>query len=285
MITVKGFDIDTSKLLGQSQYPVYEATKHDKWFAAKHMKDKSPEQLKDNELCLHGLKEVHKNVLQIETYCSDGHKGSWVFSPFCMYGNLIKFSKEHRDDFENPTIKLDIMKQTTAGLQFLHSLNMVHRDIKPANILLTKDEHGSLLIQITDFGEARDTDGRSMKSCVGTNEFAAPEIYMNMTPTGPARLVKYDSKVDIFSLGLTFLAMIQGNSHLIPEGKGTKIPIGYKMLDDNKYKPVAKERNDDKFTKAIKKLILKMVIFDAKKRLTASEVMGNLDALAIKDKV
>ncbi len=282
---VKGFRIDTSKLIGESQYPVYEATKHDKRFAAKHMKDRTTEQLKGNELCLHGLKKVHKNILQVETYCSDGKKGSWIFSPFCMYGNLIKFSKEHRDDFGNPAIKVDIMSQTTAGLEFIHSLNMVHRDIKPGNILITKDENNSHLVQITDFGEARDAGGISMKSCVGTNEFAAPEIYMNMTPGGLARLFKYDSKVDIFSLGLTFLAILQGNSHLVPKGKGTKIAIGYKMLDDNDYKPVKIEEDDDDFTKAIKSLILKMIIFDSKRRLTASQVKRELDAIAIHDQV
>ena len=125
---MKEFLIDTSKLVGKGQYRVYEATKYDRKFAAKHMGDKTPSQLRGNELCLHDLGKVHKNVLQVETYCSDGKDGTWIFSPLCLYGNLINYSKEYRKDFQNPSVKLDIMKQTTAGLEFLHSLNKVHRE-------------------------------------------------------------------------------------------------------------------------------------------------------------
>ncbi len=285
MIEMKGFRIDKSKLVGKSQYPVYEATKYGTNFAAKHMKDQTPEQLKGNELCLHDLGEVHKNVLQVETYCSDGQNGSWVFSPLCIYGNLVKYSKDHRRDFQNPKTKLAIMRQTTSGLEFLHLLNKVHRDIKPGNILLTKDENDSLLVKITDFGESRDIIEQSMKTVVGTLPFAAPEIFINMDATGPGTAFRYDSKVDIFSLGLTFLAILQGKAYLIPEGKRTRIQIGLKMLDDNGYKPVEIERDDDEFTTAIKSLVLKMVVLDPKRRLTASQVKRELDAIASQDQV
>ncbi len=249
------------------------------------MKDRTPEQLRGNELCLHDLGKVHKNVLQVETYCSDGEKGSWIFSPLCKYGNLINYRRTHAYSFKNQAVKLDIMKQTAAGLEFLHSLNKVHRDIKPGNILLTKGRDQSLLVQITDFGESRDITERSMKTAVGTRPFAAPEIYMNMDTTSPGTVFRYNSKVDIFSLGLTFLAIIQEKSNLLPEGKGTKIEIGNKMLDDNDYKPVEMEENGDDFTKHIKSLILKMVVFDARERLSASDVRRELEAVPIHGQV
>ncbi len=286
LIEVKGFHIDRSKLVGKSQYQVYEATKYDRKFAAKHMHDKNPDHLKKNELCLHDLAKVHENVLQVETYCSDGKDGTWVFSPLCTYGNLINYSKEHKNDFHNQTVRLDIMKQASEGLKFLHSLNKVHRDIKPGNILLTKDKDKSLLVQISDFGEALDTEERSMKTAVGTRPFAAPEIHMNVTPSGPGRLHKYDSKVDIFSMGLTFLAIIQGHNNLVPKGKNLlHTPIGLKMLEDNSYRPVEIESDDDDFTRAIKKIIMKMVELDAGNRLSAAEVRQELDAIATPDEV
>ena len=282
---MKGFRIDLGKVVGKSQYFVYEATKYDRTFAAKRMKDKTPEQLRGNELCLHDMEQVHRNVLQVETYCSDGKDGSWVFYPLCTYGNLIKYSNDHRNDFGNQAVKLNIMKQAAEGLEFLHSLNKVHRDIKPGNILLTQDENNSLLVQITDFGEAHDVGVRSMKTAVGTPQFAAPEIYMNMDETAPGTVFRYNSKVDIFSLGLTFLAILQGKGNLLPEGKGTRIQIGLKMLDENDYKPVEIESDDDDFTRAIKSLILKMVDYNPQKRLTASEVKEELKGIAMHDQV
>ncbi len=121
-----------------------------------------------------------------------------------------------------------------------------------------------------------DVTQRSMKTAVGTPPFAAPEIFMNMDD-GTA--LSYSSKVDIFSLGLTFLAIIQEKDSLVPEGKRTRIKIGMKMLDENDYTPVDIEKDDDEFTTAIKELILKMVVYDGKKRLSAYAVKQELDGM------
>ncbi len=222
---MKGFHIDTNKLLGEGQYPVYTATKFGRSFAAKHVTDKEPSDLRRNELVLFEMGKVHKNILQIETYCSDGENGSWIISQLCNLGNLKTYNKEHREKLKDPVMKLDIMKQITAGLEFLHSQDIVHRDIKPGNILV-HEEDDELLIKITDFGEARGIGGKSMKSCVGTTPFAAPEIHKNVTPDGPKRLFLYNLKVDMYSLGLTFLTIIEGKEDMQPGGY---IAVGMRM--------------------------------------------------------
>jgi eukaryotic-like serine/threonine-protein kinase len=48
-----------------------------------------------------------------------------------------------------------IVVQTCRGLTKAHAASIVHRDLKPENIFLTKDEDGSLLSKILDFGLAK----------------------------------------------------------------------------------------------------------------------------------
>ena len=48
-----------------------------------------------------------------------------------------------------------IVVQTCRGLTKAHAAQIVHRDLKPENIFLTKDEDGSLLSKILDFGLAK----------------------------------------------------------------------------------------------------------------------------------
>jgi serine/threonine protein kinase len=45
-------------------------------------------------------------------------------------------------------------KQLLNGLSYLHGLGVAHRDIKPENILLVKQKDNSIILKLTDFGEA-----------------------------------------------------------------------------------------------------------------------------------
>ena len=52
-----------------------------------------------------------------------------------------------------------------------------------------------------------------MTSNVGTPAFKAPEFYQR----NEKGVIHYHRCVDIFALGVAFLAMIQGNKHLVPQ--------------------------------------------------------------------
>lgn len=77
--------------------------------------------------------------------------------------------------------------------------NIIHRDIKPENIFVNADG----AFKLGDFGVARleSTAGASTK--VGTFDYAAPEVFM-----GEGR---YDSRVDIYSLGMVMYRLLNEN--------------------------------------------------------------------------
>ena len=83
------------------------------------------------------------------------------------------------------------------ALSYAHHQRVLHRDIKPANLLL--DREGT--VWITDFGLARRTDldaETQSGEILGTLRYMAPE---QLAGSG-------DSRVDIYSLGLTLFEML-----------------------------------------------------------------------------
>ena len=123
------------------------------------------------------------------------------------------------------------MIQIADALAYIHGeLNTVHRDIKPSNILVTDgDARDQVIVKISDFGAAKtfdpDDETSGMTTQVGTLAFKAPELW-DPQPDGKRR--KYHRSVDIFSEGLTFLAILQAR----PPHSSSK-SIGFLCLCNN----------------------------------------------------
>ena len=85
----------------------------------------------------------------------------------------------------------DLLDQTLAALDYIHSRGLVHQDLKPQNILVSEQE-GAARVKLIDFGLAR-AAGTESRELSGTIEYLAPELLKGEPPT---------ARSDLYSLGI-----------------------------------------------------------------------------------
>jgi serine/threonine protein kinase len=97
----------------------------------------------------------------------------------------------------NKFMKL-IMTDVLLGLEYAHSKNIIHRDIKPSNILIFKNGK-KYNAKLCDFGLSKPFTYQGIQSPrVLTSCYRPPEVI---------KKYKYDTKVDIWSIGCVFFEM------------------------------------------------------------------------------
>lgn len=121
-----------------------------------------------------------------------------------------------------------IILQAARGLAYAHSQGIIHRDVKPANILLTKS--GS--VRLSDFDLAGGENSPDVPPSGGTIKYMAPErVIAQQSPASSS------PKVDQYSLGKTFLDMLDENSSpvliAIAERAMSRVPADrFESLDE-----------------------------------------------------
>lgn len=136
--------------------------------------------------------------------------------------DLIKCSHEAEIYFEEELLSC-IAVRITKALNYCKEQNVIHRDVKPANILLNWQGK----IKLGDFGMSKNIEISLAKSAVGTRAYWPPEIYQN--PGEP-----YDSRFDVWAIGITLLECIYGNLEFISE---TRNYARYQDIVKNIYDP------------------------------------------------
>ncbi|CAI6343646.1 unnamed protein product [Macrosiphum euphorbiae] len=159
---------------------------------------------------------------------------------------------------------LNIFCQIIEGVEYIHSQNFIHRDLKPSNILFISDDQ----IKIGDFGSVtkmitsdiwNEYDDKKCLNKQHTNQVGT-QLYMS-----PEQIHEkpYNSKVDIYSLGVIFFELLNSFNTEMERVKtlqqvrnGTFPPQFLKLYE----------------LKTEKDMVCSMLSQDPKKRPTASNI-------------
>ncbi|KAJ3272566.1 Protein kinase [Terramyces sp. JEL0728] len=144
----------------------------------------------------------HPNITNyLDSYISRGDL--WVIMEL-MEGGTLTDIIDHNKLLDSHIAT--ICHETMKGLVHLHKRNIIHRDIKSDNILL--DLKGN--VKIGDFGYCAKLSNEKCKraTLIGTPYWMAPEV---------VKQKEYGAKVDVWSLGIMVIEMIEGEPPYLEE--------------------------------------------------------------------
>ena len=190
---------------------------------------------------LNGI-NMHENIPTFLGYSDNPHGlmmefAAFDFSPFDtekVVSNLEDFYHFVDSEFDFNAFA-DILpvciKDTIAGLEYLHRHNIVHRDLKPSNVLVSNQHYCNnndekivaemyakcpIFCKVADFGLCRSLEAQTQSVLCsrtddiyrGTPAYMAPEIHTAQLTNASLDDLK---KADIWSLGILAYATINPN--------------------------------------------------------------------------
>lgn len=216
MRTIDNYQFSTADKLGRGTFGiVYKGIdkRNSQSVALKECNPNDPNEMALVEREIRTMQVIpdHPNIIKFRDSLLEGPNIFWIITELCDLGHLGTYMKRFKPDIEE---KLLIMKQCVEGVNYLHHLKepVIHRDLKPENILFKTTSGSNATVKIADFGLAKVlANSTKLKTIAGTHLYMAPELVLEAP--------NHCKAVDIFSLGLVFLAI------LLFEAAGDLIPV------------------------------------------------------------
>ncbi|RLN37896.1 hypothetical protein BBI17_009512 [Phytophthora kernoviae] len=140
----------------------------------------------------------HPHIVQ---YLDDFIEGQTLYFvlEYCAGGDLFSSVNQGQNRRLDCTDALNVLKQVSTGVAFLHRHSIAHRDLSLENVMLSQGG----VCKIGDFGLSTRTD-RVCYERVGKEYYMAPEVVVPMTV--------YDPKAaDVWSLGMILFILVTGS--------------------------------------------------------------------------
>ena len=152
----------------------------------------------ENEIAMMKVNQ-HENIVQyIDSYMNG--QDLWIVMEYLDGGaltDLLTYSQ-----LTEPMMAF-ICRESLLSLDYVHVSNRIHRDIKSDNILINTVGK----VKLADFGYCAEMNEKEKRnSMVGTPYWMAPEVI---------RGFDYGPKVDIWSLGIALIEMVEGEPPLL----------------------------------------------------------------------
>ncbi|KAK6205326.1 kinase-like domain-containing protein [Scheffersomyces amazonensis] len=216
-------------------------------------------------------------ILLILEYCKFGEI-DWK-----RYNHYYEKYQSHSNNRKPLTIN-KILRDVVNGLEYLHNYKkIIHRDLKPSNLLINNDN----TIKISDFGvslilENNANDEKELGKTMGTPAFFAPELcqfvsnrYSMITNVNhSANKIKIDSRIDIWSLGITLYCLMFND---LPFSGCNEYELFQNIVKEElKFPRIIKNSKttpqDIEELKYLKNLIKKLLIKDPNQRININDI-------------
>ncbi|XP_077306853.1 MAP kinase-interacting serine/threonine-protein kinase 1 [Lithobates pipiens] len=225
----------------------------------------------------------NKNILELIEFCEDDTRFYLVFEK--LRGGSILSHIQRRKHFNEKEASM-VVRDIALALDFLHTKGIAHRDLKPENILCQYEDKVSP-VKICDFDLGSGVKLNSactpittpeLTTPCGSAEYMAPEVVEVFTDEATF----YDKRCDLWSLGVILYILLSGYPPFVgncgadcgwDRGEVCKVCQNelFESIQEGKYE--FPEKDWSHISNLAKDLISKLLVRDAKARLSAAQVL------------